>query len=119
MKNDEYVLSKIKYFIKKHDKTEVFYDTLYCLTAKMLKDYIIRCYLNKRNNYTYKEAKEKICKLIDKEIYSNALNTINTKYLRTDQKIIYYLIKHKKIFLLKLITIIRDLKYTIVNKIFN
>lgn len=119
VKNDEYVLSRTENFIRKYGKTEEFYNALYCLTAKMLKDYIIRIYLNKKNNYTYKEAKEKICKLIDKEIYREALNNINTKYLRTDQKIIYYLIKHKKIFLLKLITVIRNLRYTIVNKIFN
>lgn len=116
IENDEYVLSEIKKFIKKYNKHEDFYTALNLKTASTLKYYIIKCFFDKKNNYTYKEAKEKICKLIDKEIYSNALNNINTKYLSTDQKIIYYLIKHKKIFLLNLITIVRNLRNIITKK---
>ena len=69
----------------------------------------------KKNNYTYKEA-QKICKLIDKNIYNNALKSLNKKYLRNDQKIIYYCIKNKKIFSLKLITIIRNLRNKITSR---
>lgn len=118
IKNNEYVLLEIEKFIKKYNKPEKFYRAFNLKVAAILKFYIIKCFFNKKNNYTYKEAKQKICKLIDKEIYKNALMNLYTKYLKINQKIIYYCIKHKKIFLLKLITSIRDLRNIITSREF-
>lgn len=108
--NCEIAFKEIEKFIEKYNKDDRFYNALDFKKVMSLKSYIVNCFFNDKNNYSFKEAKEEICKLIDKDLYKDALINLNNKYLTNEQKIILFCIKHKLIVLLKLITEVRKIR---------
>ncbi len=116
VENNEKVLLEIRSFVEKLGSKEKLCCAFNLKVAAILKYYIMKCYFNRSNKFSYRDAKEKICKIMEKELYNNAMNNLYTKYLNLSQKIIYFCIKHKYIFLLKLVTEVRDLRNGIENK---
>ena len=91
-------------FLKKYKKNVIFYDALNLKKTLSLITYMDSYFFNKDNDN--KDIKKDIINLLKKDIYNNKINYALLNY---HQKILIYLIKHKLLFLTKVIIKIKNL----------
>lgn len=93
-------------FIKKFDKTNIFYEAYYIRTLKFLSE-IINKYVFGKNILNYKNGKEELKNILALEDINNALYKINNRNLSLYQKSLLGALKKQNYFIISLITCVR------------
>lgn len=93
-------------FIKKFNKTNIFYEAYYIRTLKFVSE-LINQYCFGKNIVSYKEGKKVLKNILEIEDINNALYKINTKNLSLYKRCLLMALKVQNYFLISLIARIR------------
>ena len=105
---EKYYLETEK-FLDKYNKEPIFYKALSAKKITSFNSYFNQLFFNKEAKKKLSEVKKEISKLLEKDIYANALDSIDLSLLTNTEKIFVILLKNKKILALKLLTQLRSM----------
>lgn len=105
----ELVFDELERFIIKYKKNENF---IIAKNVKIIKSIYVYCkmyYFHKDNNKKNKEANNELKELLNKDLYRNAIENVNLKYLSTIEKVFAICLKYKMINMIRLLMGIKNI----------
>lgn len=90
----EKTLNCMEEYLKAHNFSQQFYDTLYIHICTRIYSYLRLYYLNKSSKMSFKEIKNNLRKIKNKEIYKNALEKVKLDKIDLKEKIFLFFFKH-------------------------